>query len=234
MLPQFEQPQFEATIPSSKEVIHFRPFLVKEEKILLIAQQGGTMADLIRAIKQIIKACVIEDIDMSELTTFDIEYLFMKLRAKSVNNIATVSYEDHADGEIRSFDIDLDALEITFNEKNNPKIEITEKVGIIMKYPSAEVTDKIIEFEDEVKMMNFFVINSIKEIYDEDNVYPASDYSEEELLDWVDQLSVETFVKIKEFFDTMPRLYHKIEYTNKEGTLRTIEFNNLRDFFMWG
>lgn len=230
-LPKIDQPLFEMTIPSNSKKVMFRPFLVKEEKILLIAQQGSS-ADIIRSIKQVLSNCVQED--LVHLTTFDLEYMFLKLRAKSVNNIAKVSYQDNEDGVVYDFEIDLDTIEVQFNEKNNPKIKINDKVGIIMKYPSAEITDKLTEFENEVDLMNFFIVNSIESIYDDETVYMASEYTQEEVEQFLDYLNVESFEKIKEFFETLPKLYHKIEYTNSMGTKREIEFNNLRDFFMWG
>ncbi len=232
-LPVVTQPLFEETIPSTNQKIEFRPFVVKEEKILLVAQQGNS-TDIIRSIKQVLTSCVQDNINIDTLATFDLEYLFLKLRAKSVNNIAKVSYHDPEDNEIREFEIDLDEIKITFNEKNNKNIKITDTIGIIMKYPSAAISDKVTEFENEVELMEFFIINTIDQIYDEEGVYMASDYSEEELKEFLDSLNVATFEKIKEFFETMPKLYHKIEYTNNKGTERVIEFNNLRDFFLWG
>lgn len=232
-LPIINQPTFEMTIPSSQMKVEFRPFLVAEEKVLLIAQQGST-ADIIRAIKDVLSACLRDSIKIETLTTFDLEYMFLKLRAKSVNNIAKVAYQDNEDGEIYSFEIDLDSIEVQFPEKNLSKIKVNDEVGITMKYPSAAITDKLVEFENEVDLMTFFVVNCIDTIYDSNDVYVASDYSSEELEAFLNCLDVTTFEKIKEFFENMPKLYHKIEYTNKKGNKREIEFNNLRDFFMWG
>lgn len=232
-LPKVSQPTFKEIIPSTQKEIIFRPFLVQEEKILLIAQEGST-SDIIRAIKQVLTNCCTEDINIEELTTFDLEYLFLKLRAKSVNNIVKVSYEDHADGEVRDFEIDLDTIEVEFDPNNDKKIEIQDGIGIMMKFPSADITDKITEFTNEADMMMFFIVNSIDYIYDAENVYPAKEHTEEELVQFLEGLPVPAYEKIKNFFETMPKLYHKIEYTNNEGTLRKIEFNNLRDFFMWG
>lgn len=232
-LPKISQPTFTMTIPSNQKTVTFRPFLVKEEKILLIAQQGET-SDIIRAIKDVLTNCIEEEINLDTLTTFDLEYMFLKLRAKSVSNVAKVAYQDNEDGEVYEFDIDLDQIEVVFNEENNGKIKVNDVVGITMKYPSASITDKMSTFENEVELMTFFVINCLDTVWDDETVYVVSEFPPEEVEAFLDCLTVETYEKIKEFFETMPKLYHKIEYTNKKGTKREIEFNNLRDFFMWG
>lgn len=232
-LPKIDQPLFDATIPSSGRKIVFRPFLVKEEKLLLIAQQGESM-EMVRAIKQVLQNCIQDDIDIDDLTTFDLEYLFLKLRAKSVNNIAKLAYRDNEDDKVYEFEVDLDTIEVTFSENIETKIKITDTVGITMKYPSASITDKMGEFENEVQLMTFFVTNCIDTVYDEENVYLLSDYTDQEIAEFLDSLNVATFEKIRNFFESMPRLYHKIEYQNSLGNTRTIELTNIRDFFMWG
>ena len=233
-LPKIDQPLFDMTIPSTGKKITFRPFLVKEEKILLIAQQSGSDSEIIRAIKQILNNCIQDDIDLDSFTVFDLEYAFLKLRARSVNNIVKLAYRDTEDDEVYNFELDLDSIEIEMPEKINSKIDITDTVGMTMKYPSASITDKMTNFDNEVDLMTFFIINCIDTIYDEDSVYVADDFSEEEISEFLDGLDVKTFEKIREFFENVPRLYHKIEYTNKAENLRSIELTSLKDFFMWG
>jgi hypothetical protein len=207
---------------------------VKEEKLLLISQQGGEDTEVIRAIKQILRLCVQdEDFDVDKLTTFDLEYLFLKLRAKSVNNIVKLSYRDNEDGKIYNFELDLDTIEIAIPENVNSQIAVSENISMIMKYPSASITDKLQQFDNEVDLMTFFIINCIDTILTEDEIFPAADYSTQDLEEFLDQLPVSSFEKIREFFEKMPKLYHKIDYTNSEGNDRSIELNNLKDFFMW-
>jgi hypothetical protein len=233
-LPKIDQPLFDMTIPSTGKKIVFRPFLVKEEKILLIAQQSGNDSEIIRAIKQILNNCIQDEIDLDTFAIFDLEYAFLKLRAKSVNNIVKLAYRDTEDDEVYNFELDLDAIEIKMPEKINSKIVITDEVGMTMKYPSASITDKMTNFDNEVDLMTFFIINCIDAIYDEENVYVADDFSEEEISEFLDGLDVKSFEKIREFFESVPRLYHKIEYTNSVGNERSIELTSLKDFFMWG
>ena len=207
---------------------------MKEEKLLLISQQGGEDTEVIRAIKQILRLCVQdEDFDVDKLTTFDLEYLFLKLRAKSVNNIVKLSYRDNEDGKIYNFELDLDTIEIAIPENVNSQIAVSENISMIMKYPSASITDKLQQFDNEVDLMTFFIINCIDTILTEDEIFPAADYSTQDLEEFLDQLPVSSFEKIREFFEKMPKLYHKIDYTNSEGNDRSIELNNLKDFFMW-
>lgn len=231
-LPKVDQPLFEMKIPSNNKVVKFRPFLVKEEKLLLIAQQSESDRDILRAIKQVLNNCIVDKIEIDDLATFDLEYMFLKLRAKSVNNIAKLSYRDNEDDQVYEFEVDLDQIEITTKEQNN-KIKINDNMGIVMKYPAAAITEQMTEFENEIDLLMFFVKKCIDTIYDEDTVYPASEASEAELEAFIDSLNLDTFQKIREFFDAMPQLYHKMEYTNKMGNERIIELNNLRDFFMW-
>jgi hypothetical protein len=233
-LPKIDQPLFDMIIPSTGKKVTYRPFLVKEEKILLIAQQSGNDTEIIRAIKQILNNCIQDNIDLNSLAIFDLEYAFLKLRAKSVNNVVKLSYRDTEDDELYNFDLDLDTIEIKMPEKIDSKIDITENIGMTMKYPSASITDKMTSFDNEVDLMTFFIINCIDTIYDEDNVYVATDFSDEEISEFLDGLDVKSFEKIREFFESVPRLYHKIEYKNAVGNDRTIELTSLKDFFMWG
>lgn len=233
-LPKIDQPLFDMTIPSTGKKILFRPFLVKEEKILLIAQQSENDSEIIRAIKQILNACIQEDLDIDSLAIFDLEYMFLKLRARSVNNVVKLSYRDIEDGELYDFELDLNTIEVKMPEVINSKIEINDTVGMTMKYPAASITDRMKDFENEVDLMTFFIVNCIDTIYDEDNVYVASEFSEAEITEFLDGLDVMSFEKIRQFFESVPRLYHKIEYTNSIQSKRTIELTSLKDFFMWG
>ena len=233
-LPKIEQQLFDMIIPSTGKKIVFRPFLVKEEKILLIAQQGGNDTDIIRAIKQILNNCIQDDIDIDSLAIFDLEYMFLKLRSKSVNNVVKLSYRDTEDEQVYDFELDLDTIEIDMPENINSKIDITENVGMTMKYPSASITDRMKDFENEVDLMTFFIVNCIDTIYDEENVCVASEFSEKEISEFLDGLDVKTFEKIREFFENVPRLQHIITYNNALGNVRTIELSSLKDFFMWG
>lgn len=235
MLPKIKHPVFEFVVPSTKKKEMFRPFLVREEKILLMAKTSEDKADIFRAIKQVINNCALnQNFDVDKLSTFDIEYLFIQLRAISVNSIVSVSYRDNEDGEIYDFEIDLTKVEVEFPEGIESKIMVTPEVGLKLKYPTASI------FEDE-KFLNSgedsyyeLIVRSIDKIFDTENVYDPAEYKPEEIEEFMNQLDVKTFEKIQNFMNKIPRLYHKLTYTNKNGNERTIELTTLSDFFTLG
>jgi hypothetical protein len=234
-LPKIDTPIFEMTIPSQDKTIKFRPFLVKEEKILLIAQQSDSDKDIILAIKQILNNCIIDsDFDVDSLATFDLEYMFLKLRARSVNNVIEVSYRDIEDDKVYTFEIDLDEVEIQKTETQSNKIKINDEIGMIMKYPSVQTINNIPENASGTDVVEYLVRSCIDKIYDEDNVYIVAEEPEEEVQAFIDNLDVETYDKIRQFFSDLPKMYHKIEYKNSLGNDRSIELTSLRDFFTWG
>lgn len=234
-LPKIDKPLFEMLLPSQKKQVKFRPFVVKEEKILLVAQQSGQEKDIVRAIKQILANCVQDEgFDVNELTTFDLEYMFLKLRAKSVNNMIEVSYRDVEDDKVYDFKVDLDEVDMLQQGKVDNNIKITDTVGVVMKYPSINIIEAVPEDLTAADLVEFLVRSCIDVIYDEDAVYPAKDCTEEELTDFIESLDIETFTKIREFFDNLPRMYYKIEYKNSLGNERVIELTTLSDFFTWG
>jgi hypothetical protein len=235
-LPKLDKPTFEMTIPSQKKAVRFRPFLVKEEKILLVAQQGETEKDIIYAIKQVLTNCILDTtFNVDKLTTFDLEYMFLKLRSKSVNNIIEVSYRDVEDDKVYDFEIDLDTIEVKYPETEiSNKIAVSDTVGIIMKYPSVTILDNIPENATSTDVVDYLIRSCIESIYDEETVYPVDEQPEEEVTEFLDSIDIESFNKIRNFLDNLPKLYHKLEYTNSLGNERTIELANLRDFFTWG
>lgn len=233
-LPQIKHPTFSITIPSSKKEVRYRPFLVKEEKILLFAQQSDDPKDMIAAIKQIINNCVVTDnLDVDALTTYDIEYFFLQLRAKSVNDQVKLSYIDNEDKKQYDFEINLNDVKVIYPEGHNPKIVVSEDTTITLREPAFNVlesmsstTDNDIAFEAIAKC--------IETIVSEGQVFQTADFSAEEVLEFVQGLDVLTFQKIQKFFDTMPKVEFVIEYKNSLGNDRKIVLNSLNDFFMLG
>lgn len=234
-LPKIEKPLFELTVPSQNRTVLCRPFVVREEKILLTAQLSGNEKDIVLAIKQVLVNCI-EDpsFNAEDMTTYDLEHMFLKLRARSVNNIIEVSYKDNEDEKIYKFEIDLDEVEMLKDKEINNKIMITDDIGMILKFPSVSVLSAIPSEVDSTDLVEYLVLASIDQIFDENEVYPAKDQGEQELKDFIDNLDVETFDKLREFFNSIPSLYYKIEYKNSLGNQRTIELTTLSDFFTWG
>jgi hypothetical protein len=234
-LPKIKIPLFDVTIPSSKKQAKFRPFLVKEEKILLMAQSGGSRKEVINALTQVINNCMTyldgTSLNINELTTFDLEYLFLKLRAKSIDNVIKLQYVDHEDEKTYNFEVPLDSIVIQYHDDHQNKIKVDDDIGVIMKYPKAIDINDIDDNESTEQFSINMLRNCIEKIYDADNVYLTSECTPEELDEFVDSLSVKAFTDIQKFFETMPKLYHKLEYTNSLGTERTIELSTLDDFF---
>ena len=229
-LPKIQTPIFNIEIPSIKKTKKFRPFLVKEEKILLLAQQGND-SDLLDAITQIINNCCLEDLNISSLASFDLEYIFLKLRARSVNNLVELKYRDKEDDKIYTFEVDLDNIDITYDENHTNKIKINDQYTILMKYPGIDLPDEIktVSQDDVFYKM---IVSCIDKIYNENEIFLMNEYSFEEAKNFIDNLDVPTFEKIQNFFNTMPKLLHRLEYVNANGTPRVIDIQGIKDFFM--
>jgi hypothetical protein len=232
-LPKISTPTFSLKIPSINEEKRFRPFLVKEEKILLLAQQGDEK-DIVYAIKQIINNCAIDTIDIDSLAIFDIEYIFLQLRSKSVNGVVNLKYRDTEDDEIYEFQVNLDDVNVVFDPEHTNKVSINEDVGIILKYPSFDAIKDIIVNQIEGSMVFDKIINQcIDKVYDSVNVHTNSDFTEKELTEFIESLDYKTFKQIERFFQTMPKIYYEIKYKNKFEHDRIIKLETIKDFFTW-
>lgn len=225
---------FDVVIPSTKKKIKIRPMLVREEKILLMAKTGEDANEILSAVKQVVNNCIVDsDIDVDKLALFDIEYLFVRIRSVSVNNISKVSYRDNEDNKIYDFEVDLDKVEVKFPESLEKNFNITDKTGIIMKYPDASLySDKAFLETPAEKIVDTLILRCIDKIYDGDTMMDPKNFAEKELVEFVDNLDVNTYDKIRKFFNSLPTLYYKIEYVNDNKNTRTIEMTALTDFFM--
>ena len=231
-LPKVKHPIHEFTLPSTKKKVSFRPFLVREEKILLMAKTSEDPADSLRAVKQIVNNCSIDSsLDVDKLTIFDLEYLFLQLRAVSVGNIVQVSYRDNEDKKVYDFTIDLKEVKVQFPEKVDPVIKVTDELGIVMRWPAASILDDKQYFSVGDEAYYELILRCIDKIYDGDELYSPSDYTLKELEEFLDDCGIVTLGKIQDFMSTAPRLYHKLTYTNSSGNERVIELTNLTDFF---
>lgn len=231
-LPKIKHPIFEFTIPSTGKKEPFRPFLVKEEKILLMAKSSEDSTDILRAVKQVVNNCALNNsLDIDKLAIFDIEYLFIQLRSISVNNIVKVSYRDNEDQEIYEFEIDLKEVKVQFPEKVEKVVKITENMGIQMRYPPASIfNDKdFLASGDDV--FYELIVRCIDKIYDGEEIYNPSDYTKEELETFLDDVGVDVFEKIQAFMSNVPKVFHRLEYKNKNDNVRVIELTSLSDFF---
>lgn len=234
-LPKIEQPIFEIEVPSLKKKYPFRPFLVKEEKLLLMAKDSGEDSDVLSSVKQVVNNCCLDpNLNINKLAIFDLEYLFIKLRMNSVDNIIELTYTDTEDDKDYDFKIDLNKVDMVFPEKNDEVIKITDTTGIVMKYPEAGLYDDkdFLEMQDEY-LFNL-IIKCIDKIYVNDTVYEAKDYKKEELSEFLENLNLKTFESIKSFLENTPRVNYEINYKNSLGNEKKIVLRSLNDFFILG
>jgi hypothetical protein len=236
-LPKIATPTYELELPSTEETVQYRPFLVKEEKLLVIALESEDTKQITNAIKTVIKNCILtKNIKVETLPTFDIEFLFLNIRGKSVGEEIEVNIICPEDNETQvSVKVDIDSIKIQRNEEHTNKIRVDKKIMMEMKYPSLEQFIKSnFDFKTENAMeQSFDLIGScVDKIYTEDEVWTASDVSKKELGDFLDQMNSTQFKEIEKFFETMPKLSHKITVTNPKTNIESeVVIEGLASFF---
>lgn len=234
-LPKIDTPTFSLKLPSSGEEIMYRPFLVKEEKILLTAKESGEKIDIYNAIKAIINNCVLkEDFDVNEIPVFDMEYIFIQIRAVSVGNIVKFKVEDSDDGITYDLQLDLHDVEVQFPENHDKKIMITDEVGVILKHPTPRISDSLIDVKNMQDMTEATLNFCIDQIFDADEVYLWKQESEKDRKEFLESLPIEAYNKIQEFFETSPKIEHVVTYTNSNNKEKRVVFRDLDDFFTLG
>lgn len=235
MLPKISHPTFSLTLPSTGQQIIYRPFLVKEEKILLIAQQAQDPIETIRAIKIVIQNCIItENIQVDDFATFDLEYFFLKLRSKSVNNIVTLSFKDNDDNQVYDFEIDLEQVELKVPEKHDNSIQVNDEIVIKLRYPRLEVMEQVRLINNPTDFVFLLLKNCLHQIQYNGKLINTDQYSNEEVDEFINSLDLNTYQKIQNFFDSIPKLEHILTYTNSKNKEVKIVLNTLNDFFTLG
>ena len=227
-LPKLETPTYTLQIPSTKETIEFRPFLVKEEKILMIAQESQDINQINSTIEKIVNQCTFGKINAGDLTTYDIEYIFIQLRAKSVGENVEIKVKCKECGKENEVSIDLTKIDVSFPETQiSDKIELTGSVGIVMK-PFSFKDAKKLDNND----LNAVIAASIKSIYDQDSIYDPKDVSKKEMDEFIDSLSHKNLESIKDYINNQPTLKHTIKFKCAHcGEDNSIELSNINDFF---
>lgn len=218
-LPMMQTPTYQMEVPSTGENVKFRPFLIKEEKALLIAQQSEDPAVMIETLKNVIKSCLQTPLDVDKLATFDLEYMFIQLRGKSVGetiDLLLACDNDHGEENEKAkakVTIDVNTITVQKSETHTNKFELFGNVGVVMKYPTIEILKKLDGLEDNDLDKIFEVIAmSIDFIYDGDQLFYASETKKEDLLQFINNLNSEQFIKLQSFFETMPKLKKQVEY----------------------
>jgi hypothetical protein len=229
-LPVLVTPEYTAVVPSTQETLRYRPFLVKEEKILYFAMESGEQKDMINAIKQIFKACFLDDINLDKLTYFDFEYLFLQLRTKSVSEVSEFTLTHQKCETTTDVKLPLDKVNVKFIEDASTIIDITDDLGIQMRYPSIDDVQKV-ENADIDSIIDLFC-DCVVNVFEKktDKVYDG--FEKKELKIWIENLTQTQFKNITNFFETMPKLSHELKYQCKvcdEEVSITLE--GLQSFF---
>ena len=228
-LPTLNTPKYQTIVPSTGKEIEYRPFLVKEEKILLIAQESKSNKEILRAMKDIISACTFGAVNADDCTMYDIEYLFLQLRAKSVGEIANVQIRCSKCNEYVPVEINLEDVQVVFPKKKiETKIQLTDSVGLTLKPVTFKVAQTIKTDND----ITGAIASVIDTIYDENNVYTLADATAKEIDEFINSLNRKQLEKIQEFIENQPQLQHMVEFEcNKCGHKNKHVLKGIQSFF---
>jgi hypothetical protein len=234
-LPKLTTPTYELEIPSTDEKIKYRPFLVKEEKILMMAMESKKSADIVQAVKEIVNECTFNKIDISTIPMFDVEYIFLQVRSKSVGEVSKLKLLCPDDGKTYAdVELNLNEVKVQVGDDHTNKIELDNGVGIIMKYPTIDsFRESGIQNINAANMLEV-IGTCILQIYEEDGkkVFDPKDQTKKELTEFIEQLNTKQFKLVQKFFDTMPKLKHTIKVVNPKTKKESeISLVGLNDFF---
>ena len=231
-LPKIDLPLYELELPSNGKKIKFRPFTVKEEKILLIAQESKDPQQIMLAINQIVNNCVV-DYKIEDLALFDIEYILINLRSKSIDNTVDFTIKDPDDEEEIKLTLDLTQVKVHKTSDHTNRIKIDNTYTLFLKYPGLQNLSGALMKENMDTGESFnILISCIDKLVSEDDVYKFSDFSKKEVDEFVESLNSDVTKDIKKFFDTMPKIRHEIPYTNSKGEQKTFVVEGTQTFFI--
>ena len=236
-LPKINTPEYKLRVPSTDEEITYRPFLVKEEKLLLIAQETGTEDATYRAVKTIIENCCHGRIDLEKMPLFDMEYIFLNIRAKSIGEIAKLKITCPDDNETKvDIEVDLTKVQVEMDKTHDARIQLSEEpnIGILMSYPSIDTLGQTTTKGNKKDADKLFemIAGSLYQIWEGEETHDAMDYSMKDKLAFLESLNHSQFEKVQKFFETMPTLKHEIEVTNpKTNVTSTVTLSGMNDFF---
>ena len=230
-LPSLGVAKYELTLPSTGEKVEYRPFLVKEEKVLMIAQSTGQQNDIVLAVEQIIDSCTFGKLNVKSLPMFDLEYVFLQLRSKSVGAESEVQVTCPDDRETKvPVKINLDEIKCVKEVGHDNNIKLTDTIGIIMDYP--RVTSINMVTSDDASTAFNVIKDCVKQIYDAENVHDKSDMDEKELDEFLESMSHDQFERVQEFFNTMPKVKHTVKVKNPNtGVDSEVVLEGLNSFF---
>ena len=235
-LPVLTVPTYELEVPSTDEKVKYRPFLVKEEKILLIAIESEDNGEIVQAVKTIVDECTFNKLNLGTMPIFDVEYIFLQIRAKSVGETTNLRLLCPDDRETYAkVEIDLTEVLVQVDEGHNNKIELTDEMGIIMQYPNIDSMVDVGIAEINASNMLDIISTCIDRIYDKggEEVHMAVDSTKKELVEFIEQLNTKQFAEVQKFFDTMPKLKHTVKVKNPKTEKESeVTLTGLNDFFV--
>jgi len=240
MLPKIKFPTFEVEIPSTKNKARVRPMLVRDEKILLTAKEGKAVNETFIAVRNVVQNCMIsgDEIIINKLTPFDIEYLFLKIRSVSVGNVVDLVFTDSEDDDKKhDFKINLDDVKVKFSNGKDTSpfnIKMSGDSGIIMKYPASSVYEsKAFTSEDATpeELLDDMVMACLEKFYDGEKMVKFRDCPPDEIKEFINNMDVKTYGKIRDFISDLPTLHHEVKYKNSKGEEKTLTLSSLMDFF---
>ena len=234
-LPKLNTPTYELEVPSTDEKIKYRPFLVKEEKILMIAMESKDNTQIVNAVKDIVSACTFEKIDISNMPMFDVEYIFLNIRAKSVGEVSKLRVLCPDDKKTyTNVEVDLTKVNVEIGEGHTNKIELTDDTGMIMTYPTIDSFTETGITSVSAENMIELIGSCVLQIYEDkgEKVYQGKDQTKKELTEFIESMNTAQFKKVQKFFDTMPKLKHTVKVKNpKTKKTSDIVLQGLNDFF---
>lgn len=231
MLPTIEIPKYFLTIPSNGDTVEYRPFLVKEEKVLMIAQEANTQSAMMAAMKDVIKACTFNEVDVYSLAMYDLEYILLQLRGKSVGETTDIAIKCDQCDESVPVTIDLSAIEVKQGEKMENKIQLNDEIGVTLKAPTLKDAERSSKLNKNKNLINEAIISVVESVYDSNAVYPLSQASPKEIDDFIDSLNSQQIIDIQSWVDKLPQLKHEIEFKCKNGHKTEKTLSGLADFF---
>lgn len=231
-LPKIDLPLYELVLPSNKKKIRYRPFTVKEEKILLTAQQSKDADQIITAVKQIVNNCL-QDYDIDKLALFDLEYLLINIRSRSIDNNVEFEIEDPDTKEQIKLKLDLQNVKVHRDENHTNKIELDETYTLFLKYPNIDSFSEIIDAKELSPEKSYeILISCIDKLASENEVYNFKDFTKKQIDEFVESLHSDVTKKIKTFFDTMPKVRHEMPYVNSKGEHKIFTIQGTQSFFI--
>jgi hypothetical protein len=234
-LPKIDVPTYELVVPSTDEKIKYRPFLIKEEKVLLMAMESGKNEDIIQAVKTIVNECTFDKLELGKMPMFDVEYIFLQIRSKSVGEVSKLRVLCKDDGKTyANVEVDLNEVQVQVDDGHTNKIELSDEMGIIMNYPTIDSFSAAGIADINAENMLDVIVSCIGQIYDKggEEVWDAKDSTKKELVEFVEQLNTQQFADVQAFYDTMPKLKHTITVKNpKTEKENTVTLIGLGDFF---